>query len=153
MALLYLDTSALVKLYVQEIGTDEMLALAHPDIGNRLAILALTRIEFRAAVRRRAKLGDIDAQLVKVLTDNLSQHIANVFQIQPVNEAVLEEATGLIDRHSLRAYDAVQLGGCLALRATVAAQFDLSFVCADEELLEAARSEELNTINPMESRV
>jgi predicted nucleic acid-binding protein len=61
LALLYLDTSALVKLYVQEQGTEKMLELAHPDTGNRLVILSLSRIEFRAAVRRRAKLGYIDA--------------------------------------------------------------------------------------------
>jgi len=148
VALLYLDTSALVKLYVQEAGTERMLALAHPDTGNRLAILALTRVELRAAVRRRARLGDIDAPLANELIRTFNEHVANLFQVQPVNEVVLDEAAGAIDRHALRAYDAVQLGGCLALRATVGERFETHFVCADDALFQAALAEGLTAIDP-----
>ncbi len=148
MALLYLDTSALVKLYVQEPGTEPMLALAHPDANHRLAILSLARLEFRAAVRRRVKLGDIEATVADMLIHSFSEHLATIFQVQPVNDAVLEEAAGVIDRYSIRAYDAVQLGGCLALRSTVGEEVDVQFVCADDQLLAAARAEGLPAINP-----
>lgn len=148
MALLYLDTSALVKLYVQEAGTERMLELAHPDDNHRLAILSLARLEFRAAVRRRAKLGDLDSMTADHLIRSFSDHLAGVFQVQPVNDAVLDEATGVIDRHAARAYDAVQLGGCLALRSTVGEEMEVQFVCADEELLEAAHAEGLAVANP-----
>jgi uncharacterized protein len=148
VALLYLDTSALVKLYVQEIGTELMLRLAHPDSSNQLSILSLTRLEFRAAVRRRAKLGDLDPLIVDSLLLSFSQHLATIFQVQPVNDAVIEEASGVIDRHAIRAYDAIQLGGCLALRATIRGEIDVHFVCADQQLLEAARAEGIPTIEP-----
>ena len=42
MALYYLETSALVKLYVREPGTERMLALAARSSENRLAVLALS---------------------------------------------------------------------------------------------------------------
>jgi predicted nucleic acid-binding protein len=145
---LYLDTSALVKLYVQELGTEQMLALAHPDANHRLAIVSLARLEFRAAVRRRAKLGDIDSAVADALIRDFVQHLGSIYQVQPVNDAVLEEAAGVIDRHALRAYDAAQLGGCLALRAAVGEEMEVQFVCADEPLLEAARAERLAVINP-----
>lgn len=148
MALLYLDTSALVKLYVQEAGTEFMLKLAHPDSNNQLAILSLTRLEFRAAVRRRAKLGDFEPLIVDALLLSFSQHFATVFQVQPVNDVVIEEASGVIDRHTIRAYDAIQLAGCLALRATIRGETDVHFVCADQQLLEAARAEGVATIEP-----
>jgi hypothetical protein len=61
---------------------------------------------------------------------------------------VIEEASGVIDRHGLRAYDAVQLGGCLALRATLRDEMEIHFVCADHQLLAAAHSEGIPTIEP-----
>jgi uncharacterized protein len=148
VALLYLDTSALVKLYVRESGTEHMLALAHPDAQNQLAILSLARLEFRAAVRRRAKLGDLEPLMADSLLVNFSQHLASVFQVQPVNDLVVEEAAGVIDRHSIRAYDAIQLAGCLALNATVGKEIEVRFVCADHQLLEAAHAEGVSTIEP-----
>lgn len=151
MALLYLDTSVLVKLYVQETGTEQMLALAHPDANHRLAIVSLARIEFRAAVRRRAKLGDIDSSVADALIRNFMEHLAGIFQVQPINDAVLEESAGVVDRHMMRAYDAIQLGGCLALRLTVGEDVDVQFVCADEQLVEAARAEGIAVINPCQA--
>jgi predicted nucleic acid-binding protein len=50
----------------------------------------------------------------------------------------------MIDRYPLRAYDAVQLAGCLVLSAIE----DLTFVCSDLQLLEAARSEQLSVLDP-----
>jgi predicted nucleic acid-binding protein len=149
VALLYLDTSALVKLYVQEQGTEKMLELAHPDSGNRLVILTLSRIEFRAAVRRRAKLGDIDSKLADELINEFNGHLVNVFQLQPVNEPVMEAAGSAIDRYYLRAYDAMQLGGYVALQASMGEQLETIFVCADDNLLKAARDQGLPVINPI----
>ena len=149
MAILDLDTGALVKLYVRETGTDELLRLAHPDAGNRLAVLSLSRIEFRAALRRRAKLGDIDGPVADELLKSFSDHISSVFQIQPANEAVVEKAAGLVDRYVLRAYDSLQLAGCSVLKATVGDTIDVRFVCADATLLAAARAEGFATIDPI----
>jgi predicted nucleic acid-binding protein len=148
VALLYLDTSALVKLYVQEQGTEKMLELAHPDAGNRLVILSLSRIEFRAAVRRRAKLGDIDAQLADEMIGEFNGHISNVFQLQPVNEPVMDAACSAIDQHYLRAYDAMQLGGYVALRKNIGEEVAAVFVCADEKLLNAATDQGFPILNP-----
>lgn len=148
MALLYLDTSALVKLYIQEPGTERMLELAHPDARNQLAILSLARIEFRAAVRRRAKLGDIDADVADQLIRGFTDHLGSMFQIQPINEVVLEEAAQLIDRYTLRAYDALQLAGCLALLSIVGEEVGVQFVSADATLCKAADDEGFGVVNP-----
>jgi uncharacterized protein len=148
VALLYLDTSALVKLYVQEQGTEKMLEMAHPDAGNRLVILSLSRIEFRAAVRRRAKLGDIDTVLADELISEFNGHVSSVFQLQPVNEPVMNAASDAIDQHYLRAYDAMQLGGFVALRTSLGEEVQSIFVCADKNLLNAARDQGLPILNP-----
>ena len=65
---------------------------------------------------------------------------------QAVNETVIDTALEMIDRYTLRAYDAVQLAGCLVLCAIAAEPF--TFVCSDHRLLEAARSEQLKVLDP-----
>jgi predicted nucleic acid-binding protein len=149
VATLFLDTSALVKLYVDETGTDTMVALADPSAGNQLAIVALTRVEFRAAIRRRVKLGDIDEADADAALARFAAHLSTLYLVQPLNETVLESACGAIDRHTLRAYDSVQLAGCLVLRMTIGGDLELQFVSANQALLKAATSDGLAVINPI----
>ena len=59
----------------------------------------------------------------------------------------MEEAARLIDRHPLRAYDALQLAGCLVVRDGMAGP--VTFVCADVRLCEAAGHEGLAALNPV----
>ena len=66
---------------------------------------------------------------------------------QPVNPPVLEAASTLIDRHYLRAMDAIQLGCAIVARDLLAAP-DMRFVASDKTLLEAARVEGFDIWNP-----
>jgi hypothetical protein len=141
----FLDTSALVKLYVQEPGTDRLLPLMdRPD--NRVAVLSISAVEIRSAVRRRQRAGDIEAGVAAAILDSARSHMETRFIRQTINETVIDTALEMIDRYTLRAYDAVQLAGCLVLCATVAEAF--TFVCSDHRLLEAARSEQLAVLDP-----
>jgi hypothetical protein len=53
----------------------------------------------------------------------------------------------MIDRYALRAHDAVQLAGYLALK-TAGGMESPMFVCADQQLLDAARSELFSVFDP-----
>ncbi|HEY6904652.1 MAG TPA: type II toxin-antitoxin system VapC family toxin [Candidatus Acidoferrales bacterium] len=147
MALYYLETSALVKLYVREPGTDRMIHLASAATENRFAVLALSHIEFRSAIRRRERAGDIDPRVAGMILDQFQQHLEARFLRQVVNDAVLDGAAEMIDRYALRAFDAIQLAGCLALKAAVGTESP-TFVCSDQRLLEAAQSELLPIFDP-----
>lgn len=147
MALYYLETSALVKLYVREPGTDRMLRLASRAANHRLAVLALAEVEFRSAVRRREREGDIDPALATRLIERFAQQQEARFMRQLVNDQVLDRALDLIDRHPLRAYDAVQLAGCLVLKSTSPGEVPI-FVCADRQLVAAAEAEGLAALDP-----
>ena len=59
MASVYLDTSALIKLYVEEEGTERIVAITHDFDGVQAIILDVTPLEARSAVRRRQREGDI----------------------------------------------------------------------------------------------
>jgi hypothetical protein len=146
LSVYYLDTSALVKLYVREPGTEQMLQLAGRASGNTLAILSLARVEFRSALRRRERAGDVPHQAVDKALARVEGHLQNRYLVQPVTDAVIEQAMALLDRHPLRAYDAVQLAGCLSLQSRV--EQGPSFVCTDQDLLAAASKEGLSIFNP-----
>ena len=151
MALYYLDTSALVKLYVREPGTDRLLRLTKPEFNHRFALLAIAPVEFRSAIRRRQRAGDIEKPIAVEIINRFTRHIETMFIQQAVNEAVLDTASGLIDRHPLRAYDAVQLAGCLVLKAMSGKEGPI-FVCSDRPLMEAAESERLPSLDPTTPR-
>lgn len=147
MALYYLDTSALVKLYVREPGTERLLALAARSSENRLAILALAQVEFRSAVRRREKAGEIPSPIATELLEAFRRHIEGRFLVQMVTDFVLDTACALVDSHALRAFDAVQLAGYMVLKSAGGADVPV-FVCSDQELLIAARREGALVLDP-----
>ena len=151
MALFYLDTSALVKLYINEPGTSVMLRLADPAVGHQFAILAIAEIEFRSAVRRRARGGDIEGALAERLLEAFATHARALYLRQPVNDALISMAAYVVDRSPIRAYDALQLAGCLMLRSAGAAA--PVFVCSDSRLLDAAQAEGLRTLNPAQGEL
>lgn len=146
MTLYFLDTSALVKLYVQEPGTDRLLPLISDRPENRFAVLAISAVEIRSAIRRRQRAGDIDTDVAAAILQNVQSHMETRFVRQAVNETVIDTAMEMIDRYTLRAFDAVQLAGCLVLCAITAEAF--TFVCSDHRLLEAARSEQIRVLDP-----
>ena len=146
MALYFLDTSALVKLYVQESGTDRLLLLVSNQPENRFAVSAISAVEARSAIRRRQRAGDIDRNIADLLLDLLQKHIETTFIRQVINDAVIDSALEMVDRYALRAYDAIQLAACLVLSAIEPQAF--TFVCSDHQLLDAAGSEQLRVLDP-----
>jgi hypothetical protein len=62
----------------------------------------------------------------------------------------LSSARALIQRHTLRAFDAIHLASALGLQA--AANEPVTFMASDERLLRAATGERLATINPESAR-
>lgn len=148
MAFYFLDTSALVKLYVQEPGSDRLLYLVSVQPANRFAVLTISAVEIRSAIRRRQREGDIDADDAGAILESVRSHMETRFIRQAITDGVIDFALEMIDRYALRAYDAVQLAGCLALSAITAEAY--TFVCSDQRLIEAARSEKVRVLDPAE---
>ncbi|HEX3666167.1 MAG TPA: type II toxin-antitoxin system VapC family toxin [Rhizomicrobium sp.] len=146
MGLYFLDTSVLVKLYVQEPGTDRLLHLLGNNSDKRVAVLSLSMVEARSAIRRRQRAGDIDQDAADFVIDLLRKHMESRFLRQPVNDTLIDYALDAVDRYALRAYDAMQLAGCLVLSAMERRAW--TFVCSDRQLVEAARSADLSVLDP-----
>ena len=91
----------------------------------------------------------MDEVAVKRAGERFDDHLRNTFKRCPVDDWTLNLASVIVSRHVLRASDAIQLAACLTLSGE--ARESLTFVCADRNLLTAARSEGLAVLNPEES--
>jgi len=141
----FLDTSALAKLYIKEPGSEEMLAIAR-NPANRLAVLSVAQAELHSALRRRQRHGDLPADETEHATALATRHFYTRYLRQVVSDLVVDRACVLLQRHPLRAYDAVQLAACLVLSKTT--EEALLFVCSDRGLLNSAKAEGLKIWDP-----
>ena len=146
----YLDSSALVKRYVVETGTDWIGHLCAVQAGNTLYTARVTGAEIAAALFRKAREGALAAPDAQAAITRFKADFRRRYQIVEITDELIDTAMALVERHALRGYDAVQLAAALELQGT-RASLSLSpihFVCADDRLNAAAEGEGLVTENP-----
>jgi len=142
----FLEATAFAKLFVREPGTDTLIRLMETVEDNRKLIAASTPLEVYAALRRRERAGAISSQDAAAALEVLRLEAARTVQ-EPLNPAVLESARQLLDRTTLRWPDAIQLAAALVAREMFQGT-EVVFVSASPVLLEAARAEGLQVLNP-----
>jgi uncharacterized protein len=141
----YLDSSALVKRYTAESGSAKVAALIEGD--HKIAVSWLAIPEALSAIARRAKGGSMRAKELAAIRDQLNQD-SQRFLIVEVAGAPVDGIETLIARHALRGADSIHLSTALWLGK--ATKTPITFVASDNELLNAARSNRLETYNPAE---
>ncbi len=146
MSCYFLESTAFAKLFVQEPGTDVLIRLMEAVEDNRKLISASAPLEVYAAIRRRERAGSISPENATAALDILRLEAARMVQ-QPLNPAVLEAARQLLDRTTLRWPDALQLGAAIVARDMFQGT-EINFVSASEQLLDAAKAEGFNTLDP-----
>lgn len=129
----FLDTSALVKRYVEEPGSDAVAEILAGAEG--LVVSSLCLPECVSAFRRLARDGHMSDEDYEELKGHLLGDLSDAV-ICHVVPNVLELAVDHLERHPLRTLDALQLA------CARAALPDL-FVTADRKQGEAARAEGL----------
>jgi hypothetical protein len=146
----YLDSSALVKRYVDEQGSGWLRSLFDLEPRPLFVVSHLIVAELTSAFTRRLRDGVLSAIEYARLKEIFQNDCVAGYQIVPVNSAVIDEAGGLMERHPLRTLDALHLAtGLLVHRFLVGRGYaGLTFVAADERLLAVARVEGLETENP-----
>jgi len=146
VSLYFLEATAFVKLFVQEAGTAALIRLLDTVEDNRKLISAGTPLEVYAAIRRRERSRDIASADAAAALEILRLEAARMVQ-QPLNPAVLESARLLLDRTALRWTSALQLAAALTARDMFQST-EIVFVSSATDLLEAARREGLETLDP-----
>jgi len=130
--IVYFDTSALIKLYVDEADATSTRELA--AAAELIATSMLTYTEMRSAFSRKRRFGEIDHNRFERLKEKLETHWAT-FEIVPIEEVTVRRAGDLAEDFSLRGFDAVHLACAHIVREGFGA---ITFACFDDELARAA---------------
>lgn len=143
MSIFYLDTSALIKRYAREQGTDWVIALTNPLAENDLYTVRMTGPEMIAALYRKVRTGELPLDDAQRAAANFRADWAQQYQIIEVNVTVADRAMTLAERYGLRGYDAVHLAAALTLH-DLRQEMELpllTFVSADDAQSQAALAE------------
>jgi predicted nucleic acid-binding protein len=145
----FLDTSALVKFYVHESGSDWVRSLTDSD-ENLIYVVSLARVETISALTRRLHRGDITKAEFDPAFNEAEADFVNQFRVVELTRAIIDDAAILARKHGLRAYDAVQLAAAQDTNKIVSkvTSTQLTLVSADIELNAAAVWEGLQLENP-----
>ena len=139
--ILYMDTSALLKKYFQEVGSKDVISKWKEAAG--IVTSTVTYAEIMASIHRKRREGSENDKLLRGVI-NLFQEDWNTF----IQVAVTNDLNESIDRillyHPLRGFDAIHLASALIVRENVPGKF--LFACFDRRLNTAAQAEGLNTL-------
>jgi predicted nucleic acid-binding protein len=146
----YLDASALVKRYVDEVGSDWLRTIVAPAEHSLLFISRMVIVEVVSAFARRVRDGSLTPADFAAVRDAFRGDCLSEYQIMPPAVAVIDLACVLLERHPLRAYDATHLATALSAQRFLATRGDptLTFLSADDLLNGAATAEGLAVGNP-----
>lgn len=132
--ILYLDTSSLVKLYLDEEHSDLVHAWA-----NQAEALCTSRVAYPeavAAVARRCREGDLEDEAFEAIRRALADQWPDFSAVELNEQAAAELAV----RHGLRGFDAIHLAAARDVFAGAGAA-PTRFSSFDQQLNQAARAE------------
>ncbi len=141
--ILYLDTSAYLKLFFQETGSDLVDQAISEARG--CATHLLTYAEMRAGFARGRRMGRQSEADTEKCVRRLEEEWRQFSTIVGAEPALIRRAGHLADAHDLRGYDSVHLAAAEAV-ATQVAPVPFRFAVFDGGLAEAARSLRLTLV-------
>ena len=135
--IVYLDTSSLVKLYVEEEGSADVAASVKK--ASAVATSMIAYAEARAAFARRFRERSLTKRAYKSLLLSFEKDWTNYAQVK-VSQDLIRLAGGLAEKHALRGFDAIHLSSAVFLMKS---KVPVVFLCHDEKLQKASLREKL----------
>jgi predicted nucleic acid-binding protein len=132
----FFDTSAFVKRYVRERGSEAVRAAFRPRTA---AVARITHAEALSAIARAHREGMLTQAQRERVFDSIEADVRELTVVE-IRAATMRGVRDLVAKHPLRGYDAVQLVCALVL---VRAGSAVTFWSADARLCEAAVAEGL----------
>jgi predicted nucleic acid-binding protein len=151
MAVYFLDTSAHVKHFHLEVGSDRIDAI-FAELDSSRFISQLGAAEIISALATKIRMGELESPNLglakKQLLNEVSRRQVDVIRVLTRH---FRQGEVLLQKHStikrLRTSDAIQLAIATDLSQRLG---DVQFVCADRILGEVAREEGLTWIDPLQ---
>lgn len=138
--LTYVDTSTLVKLIVDEEGSDRAEVIWHS--ADEVAAASLVLVEASAALASASRGGRLTQAQHRTAKSELAA-LYDDLNVVAITDQLVTDAVELAELEGLRGYDAVHLAAALMIGATVLSS-------ADTALCGAAARRGLHTANPLD---
>jgi predicted nucleic acid-binding protein len=139
--ILYLDTSALVKMYVEE--EDALRVRNAVSDAKLVGTSEIAYVELRSALARRYRDGSLERAAYRRTLRDVEADWPQLFLIA-VSSQVVHDAGDIAERYRLRAYDAIHLASSLLLQSGSAEP--VTFACWDKALEISATAAKLQVL-------
>lgn len=160
MASYFFDSSAIVKRYHREPGTDWVQSICGPRTHPPVYLSQLAQVEVVAALRRTGRHDQLHPAFVDAMVNTFERHLVlsdpsrarSMYLLVPLTPAILIFAAALCNKYwdirpyPLRSLDAIQLASALGVASTLSDE--LIFVSADSRLAAMAPLEGLMVVHP-----
>ena len=140
--MIYLDTSALVRRFVAEAGSDRVGRLIVEETSVATAKIAYA--EIYSGLTRKWREEALSRSDYELACRQFEMDWEAYIRVD-LHDEILSIARDLIQRYPLRGFDALHLASAVYLEKALAEP--ISFVAADKRLLEAAHQESLSTVD------
>jgi predicted nucleic acid-binding protein len=134
--IVYLDTSSLVKLYVEEIDSEKI-----KDLARNAAAISTAKIayaEARSAFARKQKKDGFSLNVLRKIVGDLNRDWESYFVIE-ITDGLIRFAGDIAERYLLRGFDAIHLASAVHLKNKV--NSEIYFSSHDARLNQSAEKE------------
>ncbi len=142
--ILYLDTSALLRLYVPEAGREAVMQAAETADVRCTHLIAY--VELHAAVAKAERLQRLDQEGADAILNRFERDWAALLVIA-ADEVLVRRAGRLARQHGLRGYDSVHLAAAERLAVTMPAE-QVLLAAFDKDLVAAAGRLGIQVLGP-----
>ena len=140
--IVYLDTSSLIKLYVDEIDSEKIKGIA-----NKAAVISTSKIayaEARSAFARKQREGGFSVSILRKVVEDFNKDWESYFLIE-VTDGLIRFAGDMAEKYLLRGFDSIHLASAVNLKHKI--DSDIYFSSYDTRLNQAAEKEGINVIS------
>jgi len=148
MITFYFDTSAIVKRYHTETGS-EVLDRIFELKEHGFVTSYWTILEFTVAFSVRTRRKELSRDAFNLVISRFLRDVLDKFIITSVNDELVASATPLAVKYPLPSADCLQLASTISLKGALdSAKDKLVLLCSDKDLCRAAKKEGIESINP-----
>jgi predicted nucleic acid-binding protein len=142
MKFYFFDTSALVKRYHSEKGTENIDKIFIED-DRALIVSSLSITEIVSALNRKKEEKVISKEDLEIALSKFFHDAIKEYVVVELDGEHIKDSVTLVLKRNLRTLDSLQLAVALRLK-----ELKIVFVCADKKLVSVASKEGLEAINP-----
>ena len=133
--IIYFDTSALIKRYLQEVDSDKVLGLFN-EADHLFGSVVLTQVEMAATFQMAVRMETASSKLAAEVWQDFLEHWQSFTRLR-IFAGTIERASENVWKYHLRGYDPLHLAAALLWQETLGVQITLATF--DHELWQAAQ--------------